>query len=344
VARAANLDSLDSWTLRALHLDLLGRPPLSTETERWCGRNTSELLEDMLGSDALWENWLEEQFFYFFLVDNFRPADAEILSLKSELGRGSIGVLQALYRIILSTSFDRRNPGPDTFVTVVMEQILGKNVQTEGKTLEIGKHIYDGSPGNFLGKKGSSQADVVRIAIEDELAVRHFLLREHRRMLRSDPDPKDLMEWTRRLKGDDRAFSPILGEWIDSAAYLCRLSNRQPMPNRVYVRALFIDLVGRLPEGKETQRMRSALDGLSDSGPLRSVIARLLLDSGTAQLPSKEEITDPTAWIGALFERLLGRPASEAELAVFVKSFHDPVCRPETILYAIVSHPQYATW
>jgi hypothetical protein len=52
-------------------------------------------------------------------------------------------------------------------------------------------------------------------------------------------------------------------------------------------------------------------------------------------------VRDPTAWVAGLFERLLGRAASEAELAAFVSAFHDPACKPGTVVYAIVSHPEY---
>jgi hypothetical protein len=45
-----------------------------------------------------------------------------------------------------------------------------------------------------------------------------------------------------------------------------------------------------------------------------------------------------------MFSRFLGRPASAEELSVFVTAFHDPACRPTTVVYAIVSHPEYQTW
>ena len=123
-----------------------------------------------------------------------------------------------------------------------------------------------------------------------------------------------------------------------------RPAAREPQPNRIYVRSLFVDLIDSLPDASETQRMRNALDGLADSGPLRSVIARLLIDSGQVVLPEKQDIEDPTQWIGSLFERYLGRAARPVELSAFVQAFHDPECRPETVVYAIVSHPEYQTW
>ena len=52
-------------------------------------------------------------------------------------------------------------------------------------------------------------------------------------------------------------------------------------------------------------------------------------------------LEDPTAWVADLFRRLLGREAEQPELAAFVGAFHEPECRVETVLYALVSHPEY---
>jgi hypothetical protein len=87
--------------------------------------------------------------------------------------------------------------------------------------------------------------------------------------------------------------------------------------------------------------MRSALDGLADPRPLRAVLIRMMLDSGKVAVPEKATITDPAAWIEGLFPRLLGREAGPVELATYVESFGDDACRPETILLALLSDPDY---
>jgi hypothetical protein len=335
---------LDAGRLRLTYLTLFGRPPFRSEREAWLGRPAGELLERVISDPELWDNWLEEQLYYFLLVDNFRPAPEELLSIPEELAEGELGVRSVLQRIALSSSFDRRNPGPDTFVTVMMEQFLGLTVQRNKRELEIGKKIYDGTPGSFLGKPGNSQADVVRIVLEDQRMLGHFLGREHRRLLRQEPAERDVDLWSKTLADDDTAFDEIVHGWIDSEAFERRLQARAPQPNRLFVRALFVDILDRLPREDEAQRMRNALDGLADSGPLRSVIARLLIDSDKASIPDRKEITDPRTWIAGLFERLLGRPASETELASFLDVYEDPSCKPATVLYAIVSHPEYQTW
>ena len=61
-------------------------------------------------------------------------------------------------------------------------------------------------------------------------------------------------------------------------------------------------------------------------------------------LPKKSSIDDPTQWVAGTFRRLLGREATKDELRAFVTAFHEDACRPETILYAILSHAEYQTY
>ena len=331
-----------SW--RSIAIDLLGRPPLAAERTAWGARPMAEVVDELCAGPEFWQNWLEEQLYYFLLIDNFRPETEGVTTLPAALAGGKLGVVEALHRICLSSSFDRRNPGPDTFVSVVMEQLLGITVQKVPRELEIGKKLYDGASGKFLGQAGSSQADVVHIAIEDPRAARHFLTREYQRLLRREPEPKALEAEARRLSAEPGAFPALVRDWFASPAYAERLTQRAPLSNRLFVRALFVDLMGRLPEPDEGQRIRSAMDGLADSRPLRALVARLLLDSGKVSLPERVALTDPEAWIGETFERLLGRPLKESERTEFLAAFADPACRPATVLYAIVSHPEYQTW
>lgn len=335
---------LDPGALRRTFLDLYGRPPLAEERKAWLGRPRADLVDQSLASEEFWANWLEEQLYFFLLVDNFRPTGDGIQGIPDELAAGRLGIREALRRICLSSSFDRRNPGADTFVTVVMEQIVGLVAQKNARELEIGKSLYDGAQGTFLGRSGGSQSDVVHIAFDDERFASHFIKREHERLLRRQPSPQDLSAWCALLVREDAAFRAILAEWFRSPAYLVRLESRLQQPNRLFIHSIFIDLLGRRPTEGELQRMRSALDGLADSTPLRSLVARMIVDSGNALVPERDAIPDPGAWIRELFERLLGRTPSASEVAAFLGSFANPACRPETVVYAIVSHPEYQTW
>lgn len=333
--------ALDAGRLRAVFLDLAGRPPFVAERERWFGEGLGPFLDEFLASEPYWQNWVEEELYYFLLIDNFRPESERVVALPAELAAGRLDVRDAIHRIALSSSFDQRNPGADTFVTVVMEQLCGMTVQKNTRELEIGKTAYDGSPGRFLGKTAASQAGVVANAIEAKAFATTYLERHYRRFARTEPASKELGAWSREFRKDPRAYTSLVRDWMHSDAYEQRLASRESKPNRMFVKALFVDLLDRLPAEDEARRMRTALDGLSDPGPLRSVLARLLLDSGQVGLPPKEQISNPTEWIAAWFPKLLGRDATEGELATFVEAFHEPETRPETVIYALVSIPEY---
>ncbi len=334
---------LSTRWLRGIFIDLLARPPFQREREQWAGKTVPELIDALLLQTEFWEEWLQAQLYYFLLVDNFRPESESILRLPGELREGKSDIPEALLRIALCASFDRRNPGADTFVTVVMEQFLGIEVQKNTRQLEIGKHVYDGGRGNFLGVMGSSQADVVRIAIDDERTMIRFVEREYERLMSAPMPGRAARSFADELRQDERSFAQILREWLLSENYSQSFETRTELPNRVFARSLFVDLFDRLPNTEEVRRLRSALDGLGDPGPLRSALVRIMLDSGKVELPTREEIEHPRRWIEESFLRYLGRQPTAEESAVFREAFRDPACRPETVVYALLTHPEYAS-
>ncbi|MEM7517046.1 MAG: hypothetical protein AAF368_09015 [Planctomycetota bacterium] len=335
---------LDAGLLRTVYLDLLGRPPLRAEAEEWKGKDLAQLVAALTGSLEFWQTWVDEQLYYFFLIDNFRPRSERVAEAPEALWKKRADVRDVLHRICISSSFEQRNPGADTFVTVVMEQLLGLEVQRHSRELEIGKLAYDGGTGLFLGQTASSQAHVVKIAIEDKRFEKHLMGREHERLLRVRPSTRDLGKAARRVRKDPRSFLGVLREWILSDLYVERLALRRALPNRMFVRALFVDLLDRLPTADEAEPLREALDGLSDPGPLRSVVARTLLDGPLAEVPSKEDVRDPKLWITECFRRTLGRDPASQELEAFSATWAQPACRPSTVLYALLSSAEYAMY
>lgn len=335
---------LDERTLRRLALDLLGRPPFEAERRRWVGEGRHALLDQWLGSEEAWRHWLEEELFFFLLIDNFRPLEERVRELPGQLAEGRVDVREAEHRIALSTSFDRRNPGADTFVTVVLEQLAGLGVQRNPRVLEIGKRLYDGSPGVLLGQRGSSQSDVLDIVIHSREFARTFLARQYRRLLRAGPEPAQLAAWAPAFQRDPRVYSELCRDWLLSPAYQARLANDQLLPNRLFVRCLFVDLTDALPREDERETLRQALDGLADSLPLRNVVSRMLLASDRVTFPTKESIEDPTAWVRGRFGRLLAREPDPSELQALVHAFHDPACTPRLVVESLVADREYHLW
>lgn len=327
--------------LRTLHLDLLGRPPLVAEHRSWSARDFQDLVEHLVGSADFWRQWVEEQLYHLLLVDNFKPDPALAAELATALAEGRLDVRLALHRIALSPTFDLRNPGADTYVTVVLEQFCGIQVQRSKRELESGKRAYDGQAATFLGHPARSQSDVLRIAVESREFARTLAEREYRRHMQAAPETRLLEAWTQALHQDPARFIELLKAALLSDVYGARLARPVPTSNRLFVRSLYVDLLDRTPERGEAEPLREALDALGDSMPLRSVLVRLLLDSGRAKFPSPAEIPDHAAFVGERFRCLLGRDALPEELSSFVSAFSDPACRVETLYQAILTHPEY---
>lgn len=332
---------LDARAVRTIHLDLLGRPPLPAESEKLVGRPLAEVSAELVASPEFYPRWFEEQLYYFLLVNNFRPQAERVVAIPGDLIARKLDVREAIHLIALSANFDQRNPGADTFVTVVMEQLAGMEVQKSPRELDIGKRIYDGGEGTFLGSKGRCQADIVRIAVEGRAFAKHFIGREYERIVHAKPDAKEWGSATSEFAKDPSVYASLVARWVASDAYSARLDAPIPIGNRLFVRALFVDLLGRVPTEEEAEPMRQALDGLSDPTPLRSVLVRMMLDSKRVPVEARESVRDPAAWIRERFLRFYGRGPSDAELATFVAAWNEPGCRPQTILCALLGSPEY---
>lgn len=337
----ADAPLLSARSMRAIAFDLLGRPPLAAERSLWKGRSLGPLVSELLASEGAWRHWLDEQLYYLLLVNNFAPRTEGVQALPSELAAGKIDVRAALHRVALTPTFDARNPGADTFVTVVMEQLAGLDVKRNARDLDSGKRIYDGAASTYLGVRGDSQSDVVSITLASKQFTRHLLAREHLRLTREEAPAKALATWCAAFDADPASYSSIVEQWLASEAYQRRLASRHALSNRAFVRALFVDLADRVPTAKEAEPMREALDALSDPAPLRAFLARTLVESARVKLPERKDLAEPSAWIVERFEQLLARAPSDAELAAFTRALEAADGRPRTILTALVTSQEY---
>lgn len=330
----------DRW-LRAVCIDLLGRPPIPTERGSWLGQPLGQVLDQLWATEAAWKHWLDEQLYFFMLIDQFRPVGTSLDELPGRLVKGTMTAGEALHRIALSSSFELRNPGADTFVTVVMEQFCGIEVQSSKRELEIGKGAYDGRAGVFMGSRAESQSDVVEIAAGHKDAARFLVGREYERLTRSPMPKRDRARAGKRLHREPRAFPDLVKEWMGSEAYAERVARGAPMSNRTWVRAVYVDLGAPPPSGATTEALRSALDGLGDPAPLRSTIARMLLDAEGTRPPRGPELPDAAAWVLDVFQRLLGRAPSAEEASAFTRVAAESGDGPALVLYTLLSSPEY---
>lgn len=335
-----------STFVRRASLDILQRSPSPAEMNAWCGAPLAAVVGGMRGRLEAMETWLEEQLFYFLLIDNFRPRTPAFEALPAALHARRISAKDAIAETLLSTSFSLRNPGNDTFVTVVLEQCLGAEVQDKRwqPVLEAGKKLYDGQRGKLLGQSGDSQADVVRIVLAQEAFSRHLLDRHHRQLLGTPlPARGAATDAVARVHATPARFFDVLDEWMTSAAYLEALSRKKLRSDRQFIRSLYMDLLERTPTYEELRNMRNALQSMADSTPLRAVMAKVILDSGKARLPVLDRDGE-AGFVRQCFERYLGRAPAQTESARFVAALRSEGATPALIVRTLVSSPEYQTY
>jgi hypothetical protein len=334
--------------VRRLAFDVLQRSPSPRETATYLGAERGMVAARVLRTTEAMEVWLEEELFYFLLIDNFRPVTATIEQLPGLLRDGKLTAHRAIAEIILSTGFSLRNPGNDTFVTVVLEQCLGMNVQDRRNraVLDAGKKLYDGQPGRFLNETGQSQADVVRIAIAHP-DFTHKLLDRHHARLFGAPLPtargrlsEPAAALVARLHADQSQFFTILAEWLTSEEYVAAVARRRPKNDRQFVRGLYMDLLGRTPSQDELRNMRNALQSMADPTPLRAVMAKLMLDSRDAALPQRSPGRDAEL-VRECFERYLGRQPTQTESTEFTAILGEPGTGVRHVVRALVGSAEY---
>lgn len=344
--RKPGIDLSDRRHVRALYFDLVGRSPKQDELETAAtpGASADTLARHLIRTREFWEQWYEDELFFFLLIDNARPDDvAGAQSIPWRLNAGQLDLPGAVTEIVSGAAFNRANPGNDTFVSVVLEQLLGVDVQRQHAVLEAGKKMYDGKTATLYGESGDSQADVVRIASHQPAFARRLVERQYQRIVGRDAAPKDLERWAAAVREQPAAFLDVVQEWVLSPPYAERLATLRGKTDLQFIRSLYVDLTDELPEPTELRRLRGALSTVGDSAPLRAVIARSLLDSRAQALPAKAQLL-PEAFVDSSFLRFLGRLPARAERAEFLAVFAEEDCQPATLLRALVTHPEYQTY
>jgi hypothetical protein len=331
--------------IRRLHLDLKWRTPRLAEIEQWYDQPHEKMVDALLKDPEVWSIWYEQQLFYFLLLDRFRPKQGRVVTIPERLARAEIPVPIALREIIASTYFNDRNPGNDTFVTVVLEQCLGMVVQERRnkRTLDGGKKMYDGYKAKIFKQKGASQSDFVRIVFRQEQFFRHLIQRTWE-VLHGTKIPKaELEKAASRFATDPWAFQPILKEWLTGEEYVRGAETARTKGEIPYVRGLFVDALGRVPTYEELRNVRNAFLSLADPTPIRLVMGRVLLESNQARMP--ESVLESDKFVKEQFLRLFARPASARELETFVGALKkDPNVTPRTVLWTLISSPEYQTY
>ena len=339
------LDAPRLRLIRRLYMDLKWRTPALSEIENAYDRSHEDLVNEFLKDPEVWNIWYEQQLFYFLLLDRFRPKQGRVTTIPQRMAAAQIPAPIALREIIASTYFNDRNPGNDTFATVVLEQCLGMVVQERKnkRTLDESKKMYDGYKAKIFKEKGSSQSDFVRIVFRQREFFRHLLQRTWTELHGSEIPKERLEADAERFASDPWAFRTILKEWLLGDAYVSGVASVRTKAEIPYVRGLFLDALGRVPSYEELRNVRNAFLSLADPTPIRLVMGRVLLESSQARMPAS--VLTPKRFVQEQFVRLFARPPSQRELGVFVAALKsDPNITPRTVLWTLISSPEYQTY
>ncbi len=338
----AALHLSDPRHVRALYLDLLGRTPDGDELDLAQASQPAVVAAHLVDTQEFWEHWLEDELHYFLLVDNARPADAEGEgSLPFLLHEGKqVAITDAVGMIVTGQAFHRANPGNDTFASVVLEQLLGINVQRDRALLAAGRRMYDGERVTLFGEEGDSQSDLVAIVMRQPGFLPRLVARQHARIVGREAGKADVIAGAARLAARPADFPALVRDWVLSPAYAARLATLRPKTDAQFIRGLFVDLTGSRPTREEVQRLRGALSVMADAAPLRAVIARALIEDRAFALPQRGRV-EPEAFVEQTFRRYLGRDPLPEERADFVLVFRQEGCEPATLVQAVVTHWEY---
>ena len=324
---------LGPGSLRSLFMDLFGRPPLAEERGKWSGRSRSELVGWALHVEEFWRNWLDEQLYFFLLIDNFRPdhreasrrSPANSPEVPSERSRPCTGFASP------PASTDG-NPGPDTFVTVVMEQLLGIEVQRNPRELEIGKKVYDGARGRSWAVRAAPRPMSCTSPSRITALLATSSGGEYERLLRRQPREQELDAWVTTLEQDPFALPSILQGWFLSSPYDAspRVPSSAPQP------AVHSRPVRRSPRsGSRPRGGRALARGARWSRELRApAITRRSPHPRLRRVvfPSAKTSGDARAWTQELFGAPRSGDRPHLPNSTFAECFADPACRPATIL------------
>ncbi|MCE9637220.1 MAG: PKD domain-containing protein [Planctomycetes bacterium] len=345
---AAQVDVVTRRATRLLFLDLWGRTPTDEELAKYAALPWSARVDALLGTEETWRNWLEEECFYFLLIDQFRPVSDRVAGIPAAMCEGRMGFREAHQTIALSSEFNARNPGNDTFCTVVFEQFLGIEVQKNVKLLETAKLAYDGKQQRIFDVQVKNQSDVVQATLDQKAYTDVFLRRMEQRFLRGALPKAEHEGTVAVLQSQPREFRNILREWLLSDRYVGADRPPRRKSDFQFIRSLFVDLLGRAPAYEEFRNMRNALQALADPTPLRGVLAKVLLDSSASIAPpvgaAMDERYAGDRWRPAvtdLFRRLLGREPSTVEMDLFVTALQEPGATWRTAAMGLLSSPQY---
>jgi hypothetical protein len=197
--------------------------------------------------------------------------------------------------------------------------------------------MYDGYAATLFGRMGNKQADVVRIVVGERGFTEHLLKRTYKRVTGLELDKDELAQAADAVEKDWSKFFEVVKGWVLAPKYLERVPLLRTKSERAFIRTMFVDILQRPPEEEELRNARNALRALADPGPLKAVLAKVLLDSPKAKVDLGG---DAETFVKNQFVRLLAREPKPGELAAFKKALDEGTSR-DTVVRALLTSPEY---
>lgn len=326
--------------MRRYAMDLLGRSPSDEEARDAVALAPEELVDKLVHSPEHFEVWTEEQLAWLHLADSPRPAPDLLAALAKHLAGGEIGACEALRTLVLSPAFAEKHPGDEAFAAAALELLLGVHPAERKDLLEPARKMAEGGPAELLGQKGASRPDLVNILLAQKEAAELLLRRTFVARVGREPLPGALVPAVDRLMKEPAQLAAIEKGWLLSKEYLDTLAQPRPKSDPLFLRALFMDVLGRRPTEAEFRGMRGALATLADSRPMRAVLARILVASDKVPVPDKDGL-DFAPWLAAQYGKYLGRTPTEEEASLFKDVLSGKGATTRTLLTAILTSPEY---
>lgn len=161
---------------------LTGAAPTADVAAELAELSGDALVDALLQRPEVYRAWWEAELEHFALTGEHRPKGATWDSVPDRLRAGRLTPVDALQAVLFSQGFTARHAGRDAYVTAVLERVLGLSADEAAPARPAAERLYDGHAAELFGKKGASQADLVRIAAQDPRARRALLARAHRRV------------------------------------------------------------------------------------------------------------------------------------------------------------------
>ncbi|MCO5172107.1 MAG: FHA domain-containing protein [Planctomycetes bacterium] len=172
---------------------LVGRAPTADEARGLEGLAGDALVKALLERPEPYRAWWEAELEHLGLTGEHRPKGATWDSVPERLRASRITAVDALQALLFSQAWASRHAGREAYVAAVLERVLGLDGAQATAARGPAERLHDGHEAELFGRKGESQADLVRIAGQDERARRALLARAHRRVT-GRAAPPDVLE------------------------------------------------------------------------------------------------------------------------------------------------------